>query len=297
MSASTTPETTRAGIVSGDTLVLDHLDLARALAARYRDKGEDRDDLVQVAFLGLIKAAHAYREGAGSSFVAYAVPTITGELRRHFRDHGWNVRPPRRLQELRARVRVLERELERGGAVLPAPEDVLARGLDVSVTELREARRAAAAYSAVSLDAPSGPGGLTVGERLEDGGDEVGRVDDLTSLAPALAALDERDRHILALRFTAEATQAEIAAAVGLSQVQVSRRLAAVLAALRQRMTADPATGRAEANVGPRPGTGAEVGQVPERAESRDRLRSAGELVPSCPWIPSRSSTRTSRAA
>src|SRR5438105_1136474 len=103
--------TARSGVMSEDDskavdqLVRDHLPLAQALAARYRNRGESQDDLVQVAYLGLVLAARRYRDGQGPNFAAYAVPTITGELRRHFRDKGWDVRPPRRLQEIQARVR------------------------------------------------------------------------------------------------------------------------------------------------------------------------------------------------
>src|SRR3954468_18209084 len=91
-----------------DGLVREHMGLARSIALRYRDRGESVDDLVQVAYLGLVKAARNYHEGAGANFAAYAVPTITGELRKHFRDRGWDIRPPRRLQELRARIRSAE---------------------------------------------------------------------------------------------------------------------------------------------------------------------------------------------
>src|SRR4051812_25207812 len=127
--------------------------LARSLAARYRDRGEPLDDLIQVAYLGLVKAARQYRPGAGQNFPAYAVPTMNGELRRYFRDHGWDVRPPRRLQELRARARRTEEELRQDLGREPRPAE-LAERLEISDQELRELRVAAEGYCAYSLDAP-----------------------------------------------------------------------------------------------------------------------------------------------
>ena len=275
-----TTSTVRPRTTGPDALVLDHLDLARTLAGRYRNRGESFDDLLQVAFLGLVKAARGYRPEEGNSFAAYATPTITGEIRRHFRDHGWNVRPPRRLQELRARIRLLERELEQELLEQSCGEELLARRLGTTVAEVREARCAAAAYSAVSLDAPVGEDDATLADTLAvEGVDPAAVIDDIASLAPAIARFDERDRRMLALRFGGERTQSQIAAELGISQMQVSRRLGSLLARLREALTGEPA-------------------QVPVRAVTpSERLRSTGETVPACPRIPSSSSTSTSRAA
>ncbi len=283
-----------------EDLVVEHLDLARGLASRYRNRGESWDDLVQVAFLGLVKAARGYHPGAGASFAAYATPTITGEIRRHFRDHGWDVRPPRRLQELRSRLRSVEREMEQENAA-GADEEALAHRLGTSVHEVREARCAAAAYSAVSLDARLGADDdTTVGDTLVASGDAVSVIDDLASLGPALAELPDRDRRILALRFFADATQSQIAAELGISQMQVSRLLSAVLRRLREALTAEPPAGRAG---GPRvravPVRPARVRHVPTRepGSTVERLRRAGEAVPACSRIPASSSASTSAAA
>ncbi len=278
-----------------EDLVVEHLDLARGLASRYRNRGESWDDLVQVAFLGLVKAARGYHPGEGASFAAYATPTITGEIRRHFRDHGWDVRPPRRLQELRSRLRSVERDMEQENAEVP-DEDALAERLGASVREVREARCAAAAYSAVSLDARLGADDdTTIGDTLVASGDPVSVVDDLASLAPALAELPDRDRRILALRFFADATQSQIAAELGISQMQVSRLLSAVLRRLREALTGEPVGSPVRAV----PAPAVPVSHVPTREPgfAAERLRSVGEGVPACSRIPASSSSSTSAAA
>jgi RNA polymerase sigma-B factor len=207
-----------------DDLVLAHLPLARSVAAHYRNRGEPYEDLLQVAYLGLVKAAQRFDPGTGHRFAAYAAPTITGEVRRYFRDHGWNVRPPRRLQELRARLLTEDAGL---------PEELLARRLDATVAEVRAARQASNAYSAVSLDAAHGPEDAPLAEVLADEADDTATVDDLLTLRRVTADLDERDRRILHLRFYREATQSQIAAELGVSQMQVSRLLSALLRRLR----------------------------------------------------------------
>ncbi len=302
--APTAPHSTTAPAV--EDLVVEHLDLARGLASRYRNRGESWDDLVQVAFLGLVKAARGYQPGAGASFAAYATPTITGEIRRHFRDHGWDVRPPRRLQELRSRMRSVERDLEQENAA-GADEDALAERLGTSVQEVREARCAAAAYSAVSLDARLGADDdTTVGDTLVASGDPTSVVDDLASLGPVLAELPDRDRRILAMRFFADATQSQIAAELGISQMQVSRLLSAVLHRLRDALAGEPAGRGNRPAASRRAGSPVRVvrgprsaGHVPTRepGSAAERLRNGGEAVPACSRIPASSSVRTSAAA
>ncbi|WP_369069802.1 SigB/SigF/SigG family RNA polymerase sigma factor [Kineococcus terrestris] len=254
------------GLDGREDLVVEHLPLARSLAGRYRDRGEPVDDLVQVACLGLVKAARGFRPGAGPSFSAYAVPTITGELRRHFRDHGWDVRPPRRLQELRARLLSAERELEQELDAAPGEEE-LAERVGASVADVRAARAASAAYSCVSIDVPLGDsdGDPTLGDQLVDESDDIAAVVDSASLAPLLARLRPRDQRILALRFYRDATQSQIAAELGITQMQVSRLLSAALASLRDSLTADDGTAATgdDAAVRPARGRGTEHGALP----------------------------------
>jgi len=226
-----------------DRLVREHMSLARGIAVRYRDRGESLDDLVQVAYLGLVKAARNYRPGEGFNFAAYAVPTRTGELRRHFRDRGWDVRPPRRLQELRGRLREAEDTLSQELARRPTTEE-LAQRLQVDVHELDEARMASEGYNAVSLDAP--PPGTEASDWA--GADSAADVhlaheaDDSTldglldevAVRPLINQLSEREQLILALRFYGGCTQQQIADRIGVTQMQVSRLLSQVLRRLRE---------------------------------------------------------------
>lgn len=212
-----------------DEVVVRHLDLAARMARQYAGRGLDVEDLAQVARLALCKAAHSYDPDAGGSFVAYAAPTMLGEIKRHFRDTGWLVRPPRRLQEMRARLRVVEEELRQAAHEEPSESD-LAEALDVEVADVREARLCDAAYHAVSMEA------LAYGDSAGraggwDGGYE--RVEDRMALRAALTGLSSRDRLIVRLRFVEERTQSEIAAVIGVSQMQVSRLLTRIMAGLR----------------------------------------------------------------
>lgn len=213
--------------------VLLNLPVARAIAARYRGRGEPMDDLEQVAYLALVKAAHGYAPGAGHTFLAYAVPTISGELRRHFRDHGWDVKPPRRVQELRARLGGVAADMTQDLHRSPSLEE-LAERLGVAESDVAETLAATDCYSALSLDAPcDGATGAPLGETVgvdDDGFDEV--VDHL-AVGPLLATLSERDRHILCLRFFREWTQCQIAEEIGVTQMQVSRLIMQALAKLR----------------------------------------------------------------
>lgn len=261
------PGTTVTTTSHPDELVVSHLGLARALAARYRHRGVAFDDLVQIATLGLVKAAHRYSPDHGNRFAAYATPTVVGELRRYFRDHGWCVRPPRRLQELRAQLLVEDDPR--------LPEEEIARRIGASVAELREVRQASAGYTPVSLDAPHDEDG-TVLDVLSSGEDAMATVDELESLHTAVGGLTGRERHILFLRFYEDATQSEIAAELGVSQMQVSRLLAGILTRLR-----------------------ADLGvHVPVReVGTAVRRRSAADGAPAWSRMPSSSSTSTSRAA
>lgn len=213
------------------------LPLADSLAARYAGRGIDPEDLVQVARTALVAAIRRYRPGAGRGFVAFAVPTIRGELKRHFRDAGWVVRPPRGLQELRAEVAHAEEDLRhRLGREVAAAE--VAETLGRSAAEVAAARACASAFAPGSLDAPS-PYGGTTGEHLADPADATAAAEWRAAVRAEVARLTPRERLILRLRFVEERTQGEIGAIVGVSQMQVSRILTSMLDRLREGL--DPA--------------------------------------------------------
>ncbi len=226
-----------------ERLVREHMPLARSIASRYRERGESHDDLVQVAYLGLVKAARNYRPGEGFNFAAYAVPTMTGELRRHFRDRGWDVRPPRRLQELRGRLREAEDALSQQLARRPTTAE-LAESLGVDPHEVDEARMASEGYNAISLDAPprgTDPSDWAAADSAADvhlahaqgEDDELDGLLDAAAVRPLINQLSEREQLILALRFYGGATQQQIADRIGVTQMQVSRLLSQVLQRLR----------------------------------------------------------------
>jgi len=212
-----------------DEIVLRFLPLARQLANRYRHAGEAHEDLVQVACVGLLKAVDRFEPDRGHAFTKYAVPTMLGELKRHFRDKGWAVHVPRATQELALKVSESLGTLPGKLGRAPTPRDV-AKALGAPIEEVLEAMEAATAYEATSLDAPrpSGDeqdGGWNYGDSVateEDGYElvEIGQV-----LQGTLAALPDRERHILRLRFEQDLTQAEIAERIGVSQMHVSRLL------------------------------------------------------------------------
>ncbi len=215
-----------------DDVVVHQLGLARSIAMRYRDRGEPIEDLVQVANMALVMAAQRYRPDHGVSFAAFAVPTITGELRRYFRDRGWDVRPPRRIQELRGHVQSATQDLVHELGRTPTTGEVAER-LGVDEREVRETLTATEGYHSLSLDAPAPDGTATLADVVggPDGGLE--QVADLEAIRPLLARLGQRDRHILALRFFRGCTQQEIADDIGVTQMQVSRLLTQALARLR----------------------------------------------------------------
>lgn len=222
---------------TAEALVLLNLGLADGIAGRYLGRGIDRDDLVQVARLGLVKAVRRFRPGLGQSFAGFAAPTISGEIKRHFRDTGWMVRPPRRLQELGVRMRDAEKDLEQNLHRRPR-SDELAAVLDVDEEQVRAAREAASSFHALSLDVPAGPGQAPTEVTLEDVDDPFAAIDDSAWLRDALAELTERERLVLRLRFVDLMTQSDIAEQIGVSQMQVSRILRATLSRLRTRLEA-----------------------------------------------------------
>ena len=214
-----------------DCLVLDHLALARMLADRYRNRGVDNDDLVQVARLGLILAAKRF-DAARGDFVPFAIPTITGEIRRYFRDSTWDVRVPRRVQELVHTLRVCADEATQELGHRPSGV-ALARRAGVTSTDLHEARQGAAAYRRQSLDQPAPDRQEAFADSLPHASDPFETIDELESLVPAVRGLDSRDARILYLRFYGNLTQAQIAQQIGISQMHVSRLLSRILTQLR----------------------------------------------------------------
>jgi RNA polymerase sigma-B factor len=223
-----------------------HLGLARHLALRYSDSGEPLEDLFQVASLGLLKAADRFDPERGVAFTTFAVPTILGELRRHFRDRGWAIHVPRDLKEASLRVsRVLAEHV--GPAPTPAE---LAKQTGLSVETVLEALEVAGAHRTLSLDAPVGErddGAATVIDRLGEEDEELARAHDRATLDRLVRVLDPRAKEILRLRFEEDLTQSEIGARIGISQMQVSRVLRAALT--RMRITAqEPAAQPADAS-------------------------------------------------
>jgi RNA polymerase sigma-B factor len=218
-----------------ECLVLEHLSLARSLALRYRNRGVDDDDLVQVARLGLVLAARRFDQARGD-FVSFAVPTITGEIRRHFRDSTWDVRVPRRIQELIRTIRECADDATRELGHSPSDEE-LARRAGVTWADIQDARRGAGAYRRQSLDEPGLGGNPALADVLPDPDDPFEAVDNLESLVPAVRDLDERDARILYLRFYRDLTQAQIAEHIGVSQMHVSRLLFRILSQLRNQIT------------------------------------------------------------
>ncbi len=215
-------------------VVTEYAPMARRLARRYRDRGVETDDLEQVARLGLVKAVRRF-DPTRRSFAAYAVPTVLGELRRHFRDKAWAVRPTRSTQELQSAVTAARDALRTEEQHTPTDDEVAER-LHVSRADVREADAAHDAFAPQSLDRPSAVDGLPGHEHLGAEDPHLDAVDRLQSVVPAVRSLSEEDRRLLELRFVDDLTQREIGERLGISQMQVSRRLSRALAEVRDRM-------------------------------------------------------------
>ncbi len=221
-----------------EKLVMSHLNLVRFLANKFKNRGEPIDDLMQVGYLGLLKAIDGFDPSRGLEFTTYATPTILGEIKRHFRDKGWSVRVPRRLQELSAKVNqatdVLTTQLQRS----PKIEEV-ADYLGASVDEVLEAMESSSAYSSVPLegtgsaendDAPS------IIDRYATDDKDLEHTDDRLMIEEALSELSPREREVIELRFREGLTQIEMAERLGISQVQVSRLLRRTLKKIQDRI-------------------------------------------------------------
>lgn len=215
-------------------LVEGHLPLARHITAKFRNRGQSEEDLMQVATIGLVNAVDRFDPVRGTSFLGFAVPTIMGEIRRYFRDCGWSVHMPRRLQELHMQVEKSSFDLSQRLGRPPTPREIAA-DLDLTVDDVHEALEAGNAYQSLSLDRPASPD-PDAPPAVELLGDEDGALDGVVNreaLKPLLARLSERDRRILFLRFFREMSQSQIAAQIGVSQMQVSRLLSSLLHELR----------------------------------------------------------------
>jgi RNA polymerase sigma-B factor len=217
-----------------------HLPLVEYLARRFRNRGEWLDDLTQVATIGLIKSIDRFDLERGVEFSTYATPTIVGEIKRHFRDKGWAVRVPRRLQELKlALTKAIGDLAQRLGRAPTVAE--LAAHLQMSEEDVLEGLESANAYSTVSLDAPDSgdEDAPAVAESLGMVDDALEGVEYRESLKPLLERLPPREKRILLLRFFGNMTQSQIATELGISQMHVSRLLAKTLAQLREGLTTD----------------------------------------------------------
>jgi RNA polymerase sigma-B factor len=232
------PEDSPEREVVRDQLIETHLPLVEYLARRFTGRGEPLDDLVQVGTLGLIKAVDRFDLERGVEFSTYATPTVVGEIKRHFRDKGWTVRVPRRLQELRANLSSATAELTQEFGRSPTVRE-LADRLRVSEDEVLDGLESANAYSAVSLDTASSEDMPSFAETLGADDPALDTVDYRESLKPLLDSLPPREKQLLLLRFFRNMTQSQIAAELGISQMHVSRLLSRTLAQLRERLFAE----------------------------------------------------------
>lgn len=212
-------------------VVLAAMGLADSLASRYRGRGIDLEDLRQVARLALVKAAGRYRPSEGP-FTSFAVPTITGEIKRHFRDQGWVVRPPRSLQEGRASVVAAQESL---GHLLgrDATAREVADLLGFEESAVRETQLCASGFTPASLDAPLSPAGSCLADSIVDQAEPYASIEMQSMVDEALRVLDDRERLVVRLRFVEELSQATIGERIGVSQMQVSRILASITSRLR----------------------------------------------------------------
>jgi RNA polymerase sigma-B factor len=218
-----------------DELVRLNMRVAAATVLRFQRRGIPADDIQQVAYVGLVKAVRRFDPRRGSDFLSYAVPTIRGEVRRYFRDQGWVVRPPRSLQEAQLRIRACRAELCQELGRAPRPSEI-AEHTGIELETIVEALGAAGCFRPASLDAPTGVESETVGDRLGSLDDGFDLAEIRAVLEPLLRRLSERERLILDRRFVANRTQAEIGRELGVTQMQVSRLLTALLLRLRKEL-------------------------------------------------------------
>ena len=223
-----------------EKIVLENRRVAEALAQRFAGRGVDVDDLTQVAYEGLLKAADRFDPEMGRDFLSFAVPTIRGELQRYFRDSGWMVRPTRRVQETQWRVAQTEAELSQRLGRTATPQEIIEE-LDLPPEEYAEAASANGCFQPTSLDQPasSTEAGQNLGDLLEDEDHALSASEARVALAPVVRRLSERDRRVLYLRYFEDLGQKEIGHDIGVTQTQVSRILDRILTQLREELGAN----------------------------------------------------------
>ncbi len=219
-------------------IIENHLNLVRFLANKFKNRGESIEDLIQVGNLALIKAVDRYDPELGHEFTTYATPTIIGEIKRYFRDKGWSVRVPRRLQELSAKINHVTEDLVLELQRNPSVEEIALK-LGVTPEEVLEAMESSAAYNAVSLESSPDDeegGGLAQIDKVPSYDKDLMLADDRLDLQNGLKDFSDREREIIKLRFVDDLTQIEIAEKLGISQVQVSRLLRKMMQKLQQKI-------------------------------------------------------------
>jgi RNA polymerase sigma-B factor len=222
-----------------EEVVLLNIEVAESIVMRYRNRGVPVEDLVQVACLGLVKAARGFDPEKSDNFLSYAVPTILGEVKRFFRDNAWVVRPPRRIQELQAEISATSAKIMHETGRAPTPQAIAAE-LDTNVAEVVEALAADGCFAPSSLDRSSGTSedeGSSLADVLGDDDPGFAHAEAVVALRPLCRRLSERDRRIIYLRFFHEWTQARIAEEFGVTQMQVSRLLTRILRDMRNELT------------------------------------------------------------
>ena len=221
-----------------EQVIVLNIGVAHAIAHRYRNRSIPVEDLEQVACMALVRAAQKFDVSQDRDFLTYAVPTISGEIKRHFRDHGWTIRPPRRVQEIQSKVIHAYQHGEESGARPSAAR--LADQLGLPESDVAEALQAEGCFTPVSLDVPAAEDGRAAIDRLADADESDSRaMEARLVLSPALRKLTPRDRRILHLRFVEDRTQQEIGDELGVTQMQASRLLKRILETLRAELGPD----------------------------------------------------------
>ena len=212
-----------------DQLVMLNVGIARTLAWRYHNRGMEADDLDQTAYLALVRAVQGFDPGRGHDFLAYAIPTIRGEIKRHFRDQGWTIRPPRRVQETQREIHRADPDADGRDRCSNARLEELAALIGRTRRDVTEALRANGCFTPTSLDTELAPGQrTTLGDSIADDDDWVSAVEARSITQLLLSRLEARDQRVVFLRYVQEWTQKSIADDLGVTQMQVSRILARI---------------------------------------------------------------------